>query len=125
LICIDARATRSVQADGKRPRRDTVATNVSDVIDNARFNGFHLRITVLCGVLVFLDGFDLTAISYAAPQFIKLFGITRAMIAPVFSSGLLGLTLGAFTGKLDKSFVARATADSDQNDEGQRRPNRG
>lgn len=72
-----------------------MATNVSDVIDNARFNGFHLRIAVLCGVLVFLDGFDLTAISYAAPQFIKLFGITRAMIAPVFSSGLLGLTLGA------------------------------
>ena len=72
-----------------------MATNVSDVIEHARFNSYHLRIAVLCGVLVFLDGFDLTAISYAAPQFIKLFGISRAMIAPVFSAGLLGLTLGA------------------------------
>ena len=72
-----------------------MATNVSDVIDHARFNPYHLRIAMLCGVLVFLDGFDLTAISYAAPQFIKLFGISRAMIAPVFSAGLLGLTLGA------------------------------
>ena len=72
-----------------------MATDVSDVIDHARFSAFHLRIAMLCGVLVFLDGFDLTAISYAAPRFIALFGITRAMIAPVFSAGLLGLTLGA------------------------------
>jgi len=74
---------------------ETVATDVSEVIDHARFSAFHLRIAMLCGVLVFLDGFDLTAISYAAPRFIALFGITRAMIAPVFSAGLLGLTLGA------------------------------
>jgi MFS transporter, AAHS family, 4-hydroxybenzoate transporter len=72
-----------------------MAVNVSEVIDDARFNAFHLRIAVLCGILVFFDGFDLSAISYAAPEFIKLFGITRPMIAPVFSSGLLGLTIGA------------------------------
>ena len=72
-----------------------MATNVSDVIDNARFNAFHLWIAFLCGLMVFLDGYDLTAISYAAPQFIHLFGITRAMIAPVFSAGLFGLTIGA------------------------------
>ena len=69
-----------------------MATNVSDVIDNARFNAFHLWIAFLCGLMVFLDGYDLSAISYAAPQFIHLFGITRAMIAPVFSAGLFGLT---------------------------------
>jgi len=72
-----------------------MATNVSDVIDNARFNAFHLWIAFLCGLMVFLDGYDLSAISYAAPQFIHLFGITRAMIAPVFSAGLFGLTIGA------------------------------
>jgi len=72
-----------------------VPTNVSDVIDNARFNAFHLWIAFLCGLMVFLDGYDLTAVSYAAPHFIQLFGITRAMIAPVFSAGLFGLTIGA------------------------------
>lgn len=50
---------------------------------------------MLCGVLIFFDGFDLSAISYAAPAFIKLLGISRPMIAPVLSSGLLGLTMGA------------------------------
>jgi MFS transporter, AAHS family, 4-hydroxybenzoate transporter len=69
--------------------------DVSEVVDNAPFNAFHLSVAVLCGVLIFFDGYDLSAISYAAPQFIKVLGIDRAMIAPVFSAGLLGLTVGA------------------------------
>ncbi|HEY1935962.1 MAG TPA: MFS transporter [Acetobacteraceae bacterium] len=69
--------------------------DVSEVVDNAPFNSFHLSVAVLCGVLIFFDGYDLSAISYAAPQFIKVLGIDRAMIAPVFSAGLLGLTVGA------------------------------
>jgi AAHS family 4-hydroxybenzoate transporter-like MFS transporter len=70
-------------------------TNVSDVIDNARFNAYHRLIIGLCGLMVFFDGFDLSAISFAAPDVVKVLGVERAMIAPVFSAGLLGLTLGA------------------------------
>jgi AAHS family 4-hydroxybenzoate transporter-like MFS transporter len=70
-------------------------TNVSDVIDNARFNAYHRLIVGLCGLMVFFDGFDLSAISFAAPDVVKVLGVERAMIAPVFSAGLLGLTLGA------------------------------
>ncbi len=70
-------------------------TNISDVIDNARFNAYHRLIIGLCGLMVFFDGFDLTAISFAAPDVVKMLGVERAMIAPVFSAGLLGLTLGA------------------------------
>jgi AAHS family 4-hydroxybenzoate transporter-like MFS transporter len=70
-------------------------TNVSEVIDNARFNAYHRLIVALCGLMVFIDGFDLSAISFAAPDVVKMLGVDRAMIAPVFSAGLLGLTLGA------------------------------
>jgi AAHS family 4-hydroxybenzoate transporter-like MFS transporter len=70
-------------------------TNVSDVIDNARFNAYHRLIVGLCGLMVFFDGFDLSAISFAAPDVVKMLGVERAMIAPVFSAGLLGLTFGA------------------------------
>jgi AAHS family 4-hydroxybenzoate transporter-like MFS transporter len=70
-------------------------TNVSDVIDSARFNAYHRLIVGLCGLMVFFDGFDLSAISFAAPDVVKVLGVERAMIAPVFSAGLLGLTLGA------------------------------
>jgi AAHS family 4-hydroxybenzoate transporter-like MFS transporter len=72
-----------------------VAINVSSVVDEAHFNRYHLRIVVLCGLMIFLDGFDLTSISFAAPQFINFLGLDTASIAPVFSAGLLGLTIGA------------------------------
>jgi AAHS family 4-hydroxybenzoate transporter-like MFS transporter len=72
-----------------------MATNVSEVIDEARFNAYHLRIVALCGLLILFDGFDLFSISFAAPQFVKFLGIDRPLIAPVFSAGLFGLTLGA------------------------------
>ena len=72
-----------------------MATNVSDVVDEARFTGYHWLIVVLCGFMIFLDGFDLTSISFAAPDFLKFLGVDRSVVAPVFSAGLFGLTLGA------------------------------
>ena len=72
-----------------------MARNVSDAVDGAKFNLYHLRIVVICGLLILFDGFDLTAIAYAAPDLIKHLGITRSLIGPVFSAGLFGLTLGA------------------------------
>ena len=74
-----------------------MTVNVSEVVDDGRFNAFHLRVAMVCGALIFFDGFDLNAMSYAAPEFIKAFGITRPMIAPVFSAGLLGLAVGALS----------------------------
>src|SRR5215469_2379353 len=74
---------------------ESVATNVSEVVDNARFNAFHLRILVLCGVLILFDGFDLGAIGLAAPEFRKLLELGNTGLASVFSAGLFGLALGA------------------------------
>jgi MFS transporter, AAHS family, 4-hydroxybenzoate transporter len=72
-----------------------VPTNVSNVIAEARFNRFHLRIAVLCGLMIFLDGFDLTAISFAVPRIVSVMGLDRVATAPILSAGLLGLTVGA------------------------------
>src|SRR5262249_24110861 len=74
---------------------ETVATNVSEVVDNARFNAYHLRILALCGLLILFDGFDLGSISLAAPEFKKLFELGPAGLASIFSAGLFGLALGA------------------------------
>ncbi len=69
--------------------------NVSEVIDDAKLNAFHFRVVGLCALLIFFDGFDLQAISYAGPAVAKILNMTRAQLGPVFSAGLLGLTLGA------------------------------
>jgi AAHS family 4-hydroxybenzoate transporter-like MFS transporter len=72
-----------------------VTTNVSEVVDNARLNSYHLRILALCALLILFDGFDLGSIGLAAPEFRKLFELDAPGMAPVFSAGLFGLALGA------------------------------
>ncbi len=50
---------------------------------------------ILCGALLFLDGFDTQAIGYVAPALLQEWGASRAALGPVFSFGLAGLMLGA------------------------------
>ena len=90
-----------------------MATNVTEVIENARFGRYQILILVMCGIMIFFDGYDLLSISFTAPEFIKLLGIDRSMIGPVFSAGLFGLTIGALTfgmgDKLTKGAAANKT----------------
>jgi MFS transporter, AAHS family, 4-hydroxybenzoate transporter len=60
-----------------------------------RLNAAQLSSLVLCGALLFLDGFDTQAIGYVAPALLQEWGASRAQLGPVFSFGLAGLMLGA------------------------------
>jgi AAHS family 4-hydroxybenzoate transporter-like MFS transporter len=51
-------------------------------------------ITALCGLVMFLDGFDTQSISYMAPQIAKEWGLSRELLGPIFSSALTGLMAG-------------------------------
>jgi AAHS family 4-hydroxybenzoate transporter-like MFS transporter len=72
-----------------------VLVNVTEIIDSTKLNAFHFRVVGLCALLIFFDGFDLQAISYAAPAVSAALGISRPMLGPVFSAGFAGLTAGA------------------------------
>jgi AAHS family 4-hydroxybenzoate transporter-like MFS transporter len=50
-----------------------------------------------CAAVLFLDGFDTTAIGYVAPSLAKEWGLTKGALGPVFSAGLFGLMIGALT----------------------------
>jgi AAHS family 4-hydroxybenzoate transporter-like MFS transporter len=60
-----------------------------------RMSAAQLSSLVLCGALLFLDGFDTQAIGYVAPALLQEWGASRAALGPVFSFGLAGLMLGA------------------------------
>jgi AAHS family 4-hydroxybenzoate transporter-like MFS transporter len=60
-----------------------------------RMSAARLSSLVLCGALLFLDGFDTQAIGYVAPALLQEWGASRAALGPVFSFGLAGLMLGA------------------------------
>jgi AAHS family 4-hydroxybenzoate transporter-like MFS transporter len=52
-------------------------------------------VAVMCGVIVFMDGFDAQSIGFVAPALATDLGIEPSAMGPLFSSGLLGMMLGA------------------------------
>ena len=57
--------------------------------------GLTVRVAALCSAVAFLDGFDSTSISIAAPLISQQLALVPAQLGLVFSSALLGAAIGA------------------------------
>ena len=77
------------QAEGVSP------VDVAGFIDAQPVGAFQIRLLLTCAAVLFLDGFDTTAIGYVAPSLAKEWGLTKGALGPVFSAGLFGLMIGA------------------------------
>src|SRR4051812_40224694 len=73
----------------------TATVDVQALIDGRKMSRFQLLAISLCGLVVFMDGFDTQAIGYVAPAIVAAWHVDRAALTPVFSAGLFGLMLGA------------------------------
>jgi AAHS family 4-hydroxybenzoate transporter-like MFS transporter len=71
-----------------------IAFDVPAFINSRRTGATQYAIVVLCGLVMFLDGFDTQAISYMAPSIAKEWGLSRELLGPIFSSALAGLMVG-------------------------------
>ena len=69
--------------------------DVAGFIDQQPVGGFQIRLLLTCAAVLFLDGFDTTAIGYVAPSLAKEWGLSKGALGPVFSAGLFGLMIGA------------------------------
>jgi AAHS family 4-hydroxybenzoate transporter-like MFS transporter len=69
--------------------------DVAGFIDAQPVGGFQIRLLLTCAAVLFLDGFDTTAIGYVAPSLAREWGLTKGALGPVFSAGLFGLMIGA------------------------------
>src|SRR5688572_33396192 len=54
-----------------------------------------LRVFLLCGVCLLMDGFDVQVMGFVAPALTEDWGLARADLTPVFSAGNLGILIGA------------------------------
>src|SRR5450631_3291718 len=82
--------------------------DVNDVMDEQKTGLFHVRIVVLCALMLFLDGIDNQGISYVAPALTKAWNLGRGDLGPVFTAGIIGVALGALvTGPLTDRFGRR------------------
>ena len=75
---------------------DGQVVQVSRFIDERGFSAFHVKLLIWSLFMVFIDGYDIGAIGFAAPELVKAWGITdRGALGPVFSASLIGILFGS------------------------------
>jgi MFS transporter, AAHS family, 4-hydroxybenzoate transporter len=55
----------------------------------------HLRVAWLCGVVLFLEGYDIAAVGYAIPSLVDAWRVSPSAFTQVLTAGNIGLLLGS------------------------------
>ena len=79
----------------KTPTKDASTIDVTAFIDAQPVGAFQVKLLLTCATVLFLDGFDTTAIGYVAPALAKEWSLGKGALGPVLSAGLFGLMVGA------------------------------
>jgi len=77
------------------PTEPAGTLDVRRLIDERPVSRFQVGVAVLCGAIVFLDGYDALIMAYVAPVLRAQFQIEQAKLGPVLSYGLVGMMVGA------------------------------
>ncbi|GAB2998892.1 MFS transporter [Amycolatopsis acidiphila] len=72
----------------------TQSLSLPEFIDDRRTSLFQYAAIALCGLVMFLDGFDTQSINYLAPHIAKEWGLSKQLLGPIFSAALVGLMVG-------------------------------
>jgi MFS transporter, AAHS family, 4-hydroxybenzoate transporter len=72
-----------------------VFADVRALIDDRPLSVFQVRVLVLVGCLVFMDGFDVQMIGFVAPALLRTWHLGADALGPIFAAGLLGMLLGS------------------------------
>jgi len=73
----------------------TPAVDVRTFIDAQPVGAYQWMVTAMCGLIVFVDGFDAQAMGFVAPALTVDLHVSRAVLGSVISSGLVGMMIGA------------------------------
>jgi AAHS family 4-hydroxybenzoate transporter-like MFS transporter len=73
----------------------TAALDIRRFIDDRPVSRYQLLVATMCGLIVFVDGFDAQAMGFVAPALTAAMNISRSVLGSVISSGLVGMMIGA------------------------------
>ncbi|HUB94471.1 MAG TPA: MFS transporter [Stellaceae bacterium] len=91
------------------PEETTI--DVGTLIDNRKLGKFHLLITILCALVVVVDGLDFGAGNVSAPAVIRAFHADKSAMGVVFGAGYFGILVGSIIfGYVGDRFGRRAGA---------------
>jgi MFS transporter, AAHS family, 4-hydroxybenzoate transporter len=71
------------------------STNIETLIDGRPLSSFQVRVLVLVGCLVLMDGFDVQMIGFVAPALLRSWALPPDAMGPIFGAGLLGMLVGS------------------------------
>ncbi|TWF80340.1 AAHS family 4-hydroxybenzoate transporter-like MFS transporter [Pseudonocardia hierapolitana] len=74
------------------------STDLQRLIDRHGVGRLQRRVLLLCAGVLLLDGIDIAMVSYLAPSLMADWGLSKAQLGPVVTSGLVGLALGSLVG---------------------------
>jgi AAHS family 4-hydroxybenzoate transporter-like MFS transporter len=69
--------------------------DIRGFIDERPVGRYQLLVALLCGLIVFVDGFDAQAMGFVAPALSADLQIARSVLGTVISTGLVGMMVGA------------------------------
>jgi AAHS family 4-hydroxybenzoate transporter-like MFS transporter len=69
--------------------------NIADRIDNSPVGGLQISTFGLCLLCLIMDGFDVQAIGYVAPEIVRAWQIPNAALGPVFGAANFGVLIGS------------------------------
>jgi AAHS family 4-hydroxybenzoate transporter-like MFS transporter len=69
-------------------------STVEEALDGRPLCGLQIGVIVLCGLVAVFDGFDIQAISFAAPAIGREWGLPKEAFGFIFSTGIIGMIAG-------------------------------
>jgi MFS transporter, AAHS family, 4-hydroxybenzoate transporter len=74
---------------------DQTVVQVSRLLDERGLSSFQIKLLAWSFFMVLIDGYDITAIAFAAPSLVKEWGLKPGSLGPVFSASLVGILFGS------------------------------
>jgi hypothetical protein len=73
---------------------DAMSPSIGTAADGVRSEIPRFRVMVLCGLVLFLDGYDIAAAGYAIPSLVDSWGVVPQAFTRTLAAGNFGLLLG-------------------------------
>src|SRR3954462_15852389 len=74
---------------------DTRVVPVSTLLDQGGITAFHVRLIFWSALIALFDGYDIAAISLAAPHLVRDWHVERSARGPVLAASLVGILFGS------------------------------
>ena len=74
---------------------DQSVVRVSRLLDERGLSSFQIKLLAWSFFMVLIDGYDITAIAFAAPSLVKEWGLKPGALGPVLSASLIGILFGS------------------------------